>query len=177
MSKVRLCPESASISMFQSKSVLPDPEDDDDQIWWDNHVCQFTTEYCTLLSPSDQDELFNNDANDVETEMINDVETKEDPSFFSDDDDQNLVKIMKKSQPQSLIRNNASLVSLAKPMLRKSMSSTCVPESSSSGATSWSQIVRTSSSKLPVSVSPVSGSGGPLSITWEEIRNVFYTKV
>ena len=83
---------------------------------------------------------------------------EEDPTFFSDDDDENLVKILK--PPQPLIRGNcASLVSLAKPKLHKSMSSSCVPETGSSGATSWSQIVRTSSSKLPVS--PVSGSGGP----------------
>merc|ERR1719232_1532003 len=85
---------------------------------------------------------------------------EEDPTFFSDDDDENLVKILK--APQPLIRAGCtSLVSLAKPKLHKSMSSSCVPETSSSGATRWSQIVRTSSSKLPVSVSPVSGSGGP----------------
>jgi len=160
----------------------------------------------------------------------------EDPTFFSDDDDENLVKILKKPQQQPLLRSNASLVSLAKPKLHKSMSSSCVPDSSSSGsgATSWSQIVRTSSTKLP-SVSPVHVSSGPvtrgsltpspnlvkeavdepqlvveevppttntvdfhrgpkvdprwpvsqqvflgpipMSITWDEIRNVFYTKV
>merc|ERR1719192_2949471 len=99
----------------------------------------------------------------------------------------------------------------------------CVPEAvspaTSSGPTSWSQIVRTSSSKLPSlpgpAMTPVSAAGPvtrsrmtpspttkavdfhrgpkvdprwpvshqvflgpiPMSITWDEIRNVFYTKV
>ena len=126
-----------------SQSVLPDPDDDDhndDQFWWDSHVCQFPTEYYSLLSPSDYHELFNDDANVVETEemIANDVETEEDPTIFSDDDDEKLVKIMKKPQPQSLSRNinSASLVILDKPKLYKSMS-----------------------------------------ITWDGIRNVFYTKV
>merc|ERR1719232_230769 len=74
---------------------------------------------------------------------------EEDPTFFSDDDDENLVKILKKPQP---------MIHVSKPKLHKSMSSSCVPETGSSGATSWSQIVRTSSSKL--SVSPVSSGGG-----------------
>ena len=159
---------------------------------------------------------------------------QEEDTFFSDDEDEQIVKIMKSSNVSNTLTNNEkSLRNGVKPMLHKSMSSSCVPDVPSSGVTSWSQIVRTSSSKLPslpASVSPMSSGPVtrasltpsppakekepqlvveevppttntvdfhrgpkvdprwpvsqqvflgpiPMSITWDEIRNVFYTKV
>ena len=179
----------------------------------------------------------------------NGLAAPEEDRFFSSDEDENLVKIMKNSSTSQLLQQQAhdkigSLRNAAKPKLMKSVSTvSCVPEAvspaASAGPTSWSQIVRTSSSKLPSlpgpAMSPVSAAGPvtrsrmtpsptaketvavkepqlvveevppttntvdfhrgpkvdprwpvshqvflgpiPMSITWDEIRNVFYTKV
>ena len=155
---------------------------------------------------------------------------------FSEDEDDKLAKMLKNSSQQTMLPP----MSNTKPKLLKSMSTTCVPGSPvSGGMVSWSQIVRTSSTKLPSqaqhqnSVSPVSSGpvtrsrltpspAGqekleqkprlvveevppttntvdyhrgpkvddrwqvsqqvflgpiPMSITWDEIRSVFFTKV
>jgi len=162
-------------------------------------------------------------------------------NLLSEDEEEKLAKLLKVSQASHQMLPPSMTMPLAtssKPKLLKSMSTSCVPEPGSAG-TSWSQIVRTSSSKLPSlhqSVSPVSSGPVtrasltpspptdnsaadkeeepqlvveevppttntvdfhrgpkvdprwpvaqqvflgpiPMSITWDEIRNVFYTKV
>ena len=163
---------------------------------------------------------------------------EQEDSLFSEDEDEKLAKLLKVSQASHQMLPPMPMTS-SKPKLLKSMSTSCVPESPCSAGTSWSQIVRTSSSKLPSlhqSVSPVSSGPVtrasltpsppttadindkeqepqlvveevppttntvdfhrgpkvdprwpvaqqvflgpiPMSITWDEIRNVFYTKV
>jgi len=166
----------------------------------------------------------------------------EPPALFSDEEeDLNLVKVIKNTSPPHVMAHD-KIRNLAKPKLHKSMSTSCVPEPAPgpSGAASWSQIVRTSSSKLPQvpqvpapitsplasprvtraslntpsptpvvkeeqarlvveEVPPTTNTVDfhrgpkvdprwpvtqqvflgpiPMSITWDEIRNVFYTKV
>ena len=62
-----------------SKSFLPDPDHDDDeseddQMWWDDHVTIFPTNYYILLSPADYEELFGDDANEEISEEFIDVQ-------------------------------------------------------------------------------------------------------
>lgn len=160
------------------------------------------------------------------------------PALFSDEEEDNLTKVIKNTSPPHVMPHD-KIRNLAKPKLHKSMSTSCVPEPAPgpSGPASWSQIVRTSSSKLPQAppapvTSPLSSPRVtraslntpspspvvkeeprlvveevppttntvdfhrgpkvdprwpvsqqvflgpiPMSITWDEIRNVFYTKV
>jgi len=156
------------------------------------------------------------------------------PALFSDEEED--IKVIKNTSPPRVMPHD-KIRNLAKPKLHKSMSTSCVPEPAPgpSGAASWSQIVRTSSSKLPPApvtsplasprvtraslntpsptpvvkeeqarlvveeVPPTTNTVDfhrgpkvdprwpvtqqvflgpiPMSITWDEIRNVFYTKV
>jgi len=155
--------------------------------------------------------------------------TRPDPPALSSEEEEELIK--NASPPQLMMQKQTN--DRFKPKLHKSMSTSCVPEpSATSGPASWSQIVRTSSTKLPALSSPVLSPRVtrarlnaspdlakeeetaqlvveevppttntvdfhrgpkvdgrwpviqqvfvgpiPMSITWDEIRNVFYTKV
>ena len=60
---------SDSVSVTAVPATTPDHNNDSD-MWWDSYVTQFPCQYYTLLSPSDYEELFGDD----DEEMLNDEE-------------------------------------------------------------------------------------------------------
>ena len=60
---------SCQVPVPVSKSFLPDHDNEDNdiqQFWWDDYVGQFPSEFYSLLSPEEYEELFFGDDNDYD---------------------------------------------------------------------------------------------------------------
>ena len=75
----------SSLSMLSMSDPVPvtavptrDPDHNDvSDYWWDNYVTQFPSEYYSLLSPLDYNDLFGDEDEEAEEMIYNDEEAKE----------------------------------------------------------------------------------------------------
>ena len=75
------CPECPSVPFLPDPDHAIDCDDDDskeeDEMWWDDHVTKFPTNYYVLLSPTDYEEIFGDDAQEISEKFIDDQEMSE----------------------------------------------------------------------------------------------------